>query len=206
MGGGHLMALSNCDTLAFGPDGKSCNGIFKSVRNPGDYLEIYKNWIYVRSYEMWKPNRSFNGSVIAEIHHGAVRLLRFDINAARCDEQGAVFVYASECVYSDKALGEAGFFEAHTRHFGGIGCYGFDKANRWVGVETPTVQDFFEWLRKQDGVSEDWINNCLIAEHLRFNQGDACFAKRLGVETPSTAVGEAESPLLMQAIEGQEKP
>jgi hypothetical protein len=108
------MALSNWDTMAFGPDGKSCNGVLKAIDGKG-YIEIYKNWIYVHHPDMWVPGGPYVKDTIAEIRSGDLTLGRFHISAARGRQQQAVFVFAYTWKYEP----------VDVRFMAGIGCYGW---------------------------------------------------------------------------------
>lgn len=147
------MALSNWDTLAFGPDAQACNGVFESLTHPGDSIEIYKNWIYVRSRDMWKDGRSYTEPTIAQIQSGDTSILSFEIEVIRGSQQNAIFVFAKEFVYSDKKESEEGWFKPYYRRFGGIGCYGYDE-DKWLGVTPETLKEFFDWLLIRDGGTE----------------------------------------------------
>ena len=103
------MALSSWDTLAFGPDGKSCSGSHEFGKTK---VEIYKNWIYVSNPEMWSGG-SFSEPTIAQINSGHVMLGGVNFRVARHDRQDAVFVLATSG-YGDEASSICG-----------IGCYGY---------------------------------------------------------------------------------
>jgi hypothetical protein len=108
------MALSNWDTLAFGPDGKSCNGVLKAIDGKG-YVEIYKNWIYVHHPDMWVPGGPYVKDTIAQIQSGDLTLGRFHISAIRGRQQQSVFVFAYTWTYQPQEI----------KFMAGIGCYGW---------------------------------------------------------------------------------
>ncbi len=158
------MALSNWDTIAFGPDSKPCGGTFTG-KNDGDSVEIYKNWLYVHSKSMWREGRSFVKDTIAEIHWGRVEILTFEILAKR-GPQDAIFVFAKEFNYPKAKKGKKGWFKAFDRRFAGIGCYGFDDS-RWIGVKPSTLKEFFTWLMLMDGAEEELVAHKALFDKLR---------------------------------------
>jgi hypothetical protein len=159
------MALSNWDLIAFGPDGKPCNGVFESKKNPGDKLTIYKNWVYVGSKQMWRDKRQYVSPTIASFEEGKMSILKFSLEAIR-GRQNAIFIFAKEFVYSNKKKGQKGYFESYYRRFAGIGCSGFSDRGAWVGVQRRTLKQFFTWLMDRDGSTKedarehrDWFND-----------------------------------------------
>ena len=236
------MALSNWDTLAFDHDGKTCGGVFQ--RDGGDAVEIYKNWLYVRSPKMWKAGASsFTKPVIAEIHAGEMKVAGFDISAERGPQHG-VFVFLEYGPHTDRKIG------------GGIGCSGYEDLvlkvlkehgrdnedpddwtsgsssmpeggwtrhilkwstgeeiehsyePEWVGVLPETLEAYFAWVEKTHEKEEkdvmEWLAKCRAAPAQRFNQGDAFFAKTLGMELPTTEVGKVDVPVLEQMLKKDE--
>lgn len=142
------MALSNWDTVAFGEDGKSCRGDFKHPRT-GVELELYKNWVYVRSEAMWDEQASyFVNNTIAQIEEGTVSLGGWEISAAR-GSQNSVFLLAS---YTEKN-GEGRYV---SRFVGGISGSGY-KDRVWevltnLGREAEADQywgEFSKWDGKE---------------------------------------------------------
>lgn len=120
------MALSNWATLAFDTEGKSSDGEFHAN---GNSLVIYKNWLYIRSPELWQEKSwNFTNSTIAQIDSGDVYIAGFDIHATRHDPQGSVFVYA-----------KSGYGDTEKR-FCGVGCYGFLDNVEWAKRNHP---DFY---------------------------------------------------------------
>lgn len=130
------MALSNWDTLAFGPDGKSCNGVLKAIDGKG-CIEIYKNWIYVHHPDMWVPNGPYVKDTIAEIRSGDLTLNRFHIVAARGRQQQSVFVFAYTWTYEPTEV----------RFMAGIGCYGWEdevpKFAKAMNVDVSKYDDVY---------------------------------------------------------------
>lgn len=104
------MALSNWDTLAFGHDGKPNDGSFDDGK--GNSVDLYKNWLYVRSEKMWYEGYQYIKPTIAQIGEGDLTLAGFEIHACR-GPQNAVFAVVSFGPWDDR------------KYSGGIGCYGF---------------------------------------------------------------------------------
>jgi len=120
------MALSNWDTLAFGPDGKPSNG--KLTGFDGQSVEIYKNWLYVKDAKMFTEKRGFINETIALIESGNVTIANFDIKATR-GPQNAIFAYVETTNYhveNDKH---------ETKRMAGIGCYGYDSPEERVAED-----------------------------------------------------------------------
>lgn len=119
------MALSNWDSLSYGPDGLIADGEFKSAKNDCT-LEIYKNWVHIGSEKMWQEGGSFTKPYIASINDAAeVNIGAFSINAIRHEDQNSIFIYAEETIYHPDYLKNADAHPPVTRRFAGIGCYGF---------------------------------------------------------------------------------
>lgn len=106
------MALSNWDTFAIGPDGKTCpNGM---LAIDGRYVELYKNWLYVgdhnlEKYKHFVPGKGgenglvppFTGGCLAQIWEGNVQMCKFDIRAKR-GPQDSIMLLAIYTDYQDK--------------------------------------------------------------------------------------------------------
>jgi hypothetical protein len=153
------MALSNWDTLAFDHEGKSCDGEF--VREGGDAVEIYKNWLYVRSPKLWKPDPSYHtNDVIAEIHVGEMKVAGFDISAERGPQHG-VFVFLEYGPYPDRKIG------------GGIGCSGYeDIVARILKENNRTNENLENWTSgstsKEGGGWQNHLVNWTTGEEINF--------------------------------------
>jgi hypothetical protein len=104
------MALSNWDSLAIGPDGKSAKTSFKIGEHE---LEIYKNWLYVIKGEDEKDRD------VVQINAGDIHTGPFSIQAKRGSQDSILFV-ASHYIGKDEDSENWG-----RRYFAGIGCYGF---------------------------------------------------------------------------------
>lgn len=216
------MSLSSWDCLAFGPDGKPCDGVFESLVNKGDSLRIHKNWIYVESKDMWTPNRKFIKKTIAQIHEGSISIGPFDIVVKRCSQNG-IFIYATEG--SDTGV----------RYFAGVACDGYNEKDKWIGIKASTLREFWKWISVADGSSDahvrehlewlkslkkenpefeikctwkqarsdcrnpifqEWVATCAANGELRFNQGNLYFARNAGVPLESSRVGKSKKPIL----------
>jgi hypothetical protein len=120
------MALSDWDTLAIGPDGKSTNGAFTFPS--GSIVEIYKNRVSLR------------GPIEGQLYHGNVCLGSLELFAKR-GRQNAVFLVAIDYSKNDS---DNGFLKAF---FGGIGCSGYRHFHKeWLeGHEGLTDINEDEW-------------------------------------------------------------
>ena len=120
------MALSNWDTLAFGPDGQSTIGEYVSPKSKIG-VSIYKNWLYVEDPRGWKKSSAFTKPVVMQIEHGSLSYCDLSIQAARHDKQNAVFCLVSR--YDNKT--------GKCDYFGGIGCYGYIDDVEWYMRNNP---------------------------------------------------------------------
>jgi hypothetical protein len=133
------MALSNWDTLAFNHQGKSSIGCFENKHK--DFIEIYKNWVYIHSPSMWVDGRSYDKPVIAELREGSLNICSFEITARRGPQNG-IFIFVS--------LFEEGKKKGQYKHryFGGIGCSGYvDK-----------VEEILTKLKREKDINDDWTS------------------------------------------------
>jgi hypothetical protein len=181
------MALSNWDTLAFDTAGEAGSGVLKDAFGKPSFLEIYKNWLYVMD-ETDKADIESPGRFVAEIQEGSVTVLSFRIIAARGKQEG-VYVYA-----------ETGYSYSKDQPFecmSGIGCYGYDY-DRWVGVEEETLDDFFLFL--EANAPKKYFDKVVEADRVRFNQGDAYFAKHLGTDLQASKPGKAKDPVITEFL------
>lgn len=70
--------------------------------------------------------------------------------------------------------------------------------NLWVGVSKKTETAFLKWL--ETVADEKYFEKVKQAKGLRFNQGDAFFAEKLGTDLQATVVGEAKPPVISKMI------
>jgi hypothetical protein len=81
---------------------------------------------------------------------------------------------------------------------------------QYVGILPETFQEFINWLKDDDSnfyKDEEFfrlVDTIEKSNPLRFNQGDAYFAKALDFEVPTTLIGEQEEPILTQMCKGEE--
>jgi len=81
----------------------------------------------------------------------------------------------------------------------------YDYGADWVGVKKETLNEFFKWLEELaenegDDSTKKWIKLCKKSKKLRYNQGNAFFAKNLGVNLEATKVGKAKEPIANKII------
>lgn len=148
------MALSSWDTLAFGPDGKVCDGEYKSVKTDHT-IEIYKNWAHVGSVKSWQEGGAHCEPYIASINEGDATIGPLTINAVRHNAQNSIFILATEHIYEkDKP--------SIVRYFAGIGCYGFKNEVKLALEKLGRMDelDKFEWCSMsthENGVSKHYV-------------------------------------------------
>lgn len=242
------MALSNWDTLAFGPTGKPCNGIFVS-REIETSVELYKNWAYIRNPKMWTNNGSFVKPTIAQFNEGSLTIGGMELRAKR-GPQSSIFLFCKSydspfspdvygggigCAGFDdearlvlKSLGREGEYKpgdwcSSTTILGGkkihevvnmatnetIEHKGYDLDELWIGVTPETLSEFMSWLEEivdeYGKDAEEWLVEVKASKPLRFNQGDAYFARAVGQKIPITEPGKANGTLLNSMIKKQTK-
>lgn len=123
------MALSDWDTLAFGPDGQPRAGLYINPAN-GASVEIYKNWLYVRDEKAWyKENGPFARPIVMQISEGRLDYGGLQIVAVRHKAQRAVFALVS---WSHR---EGDLYKRE--HFGGIGCCAYINEVDWYLLYKP---------------------------------------------------------------------
>lgn len=76
---------------------------------------------------------------------------------------------------------------------------GFEM-NPWTGVKEETLIHFKKFLLKCVSSNKDWFNSIRWDELLRYNQGDAFFAKAFGEDIPASEIGQQDEPLLIQDL------
>ena len=142
------MALSNWDTLAYGPDGAPCDGSMHGFGSAG--VEIYKNWIYIHSPKMWTDCSPFVKDTIAAMNHGDISIGDIQIYAARGPQNGVmVLVVSSKCPPKGPV---------EYRFMGGVGCSAYSDPTPIVmealGVKKEDWGDIIHFSSYEDG--EDW--------------------------------------------------
>jgi hypothetical protein len=120
------VALSNWDTLAFGPEGTSSRGEYASPKSKAS-ISIYKNWLYVHDQRL--KSKKNDGAVAATVEHGKLSYGDLSIEAIRHKGQSSVFV-----------LVRRGYKEGDNYkldYFGGIGCCAFLSSAEWYRRHDP---------------------------------------------------------------------
>lgn len=143
------MALSNWDTLAIGTDGKTCAG---SAQFEHLGLEVYKNWVYINSDELWKEGLGYGKPVIAQFIEGEFNMAGVTIIAKRGPQQ-AIFIHAYDGGQW-KQVDKDGILEwtqvESAKYFCAIGCYGFaDLTEDYVkskGITLPAPYEDLLWF------------------------------------------------------------
>ncbi len=203
------MALSNWDTCAWTESGEPVNGVFTSAA--GVSVAIYKNWLSILDKAAWRPGCAYRAPVVMHVHAGDIGYMDVSITAVRGPQSG---IYAA--VWSG--------YDDTFRGMIGIGVYGYAERDSdepiilrrgedyipppWLGVLPSSI----EWLKTEAfGIAPDRRGGAfpgdrgpapvrLLAampqEVLRFNQGDQYITEHYGDETPVTAVGAPERPIL----------
>jgi len=192
------MALSNWDTFAVDVTG-ACDGGFAASQ--GDVsVEIYKNWLSVRSPSLWHEGCGFSEPVVATVEEGRLKIGAVQMLARRGPSDG-VYCCLWESVYGRD--GEGNLLPGITRTMAGIGIYGFVD-EEWVGV-TDEHLTFLAAMIREGLASYDLPREFAeldLGAGRRFNQGDVFFAGVFGVETPTAEVGDPGQPLFDDALEG----
>jgi hypothetical protein len=113
-----------------------------------------------------------------------------------------------------------GHLEEELQGMLGCGVYGYTEKGEWIGVTSETI----EWLTKKLSQKEtqtvelssgsvhtleEYVLDVPEVFHtldfrggVRFNQGDAYFAKKFGEDIPATPPGEALEPVVHALVKG----
>lgn len=154
------MALSNWDTFALNEKGEPISGLFVSPL--GVEVEIYKNWVYIRDEKAWTEDCGFTNNTVMHIDSGDFRYKDVCVLAIRGPQHG-VCVAAYHNNWNDKIL--TGMV--------GIGCYGFNETDEWVGVTEDSVKFLREeFLRKTYREQYDLPNFTCSAQALIDRDGE----------------------------------
>ena len=183
------MALSNWDTLAFDKNGNSTNGVFDTGKIQ---VKIYKNWLYVHDSVAWEVGSGFENDTIMQLSNGDITYKNIR-NAAKRGRQNSVMCMVWTDDYRKNGRDR---YEIMV----GCGVYGY-RRNSWVGVEMETYNKLREFVTKvaeYEFSTEDVI--ILPDNPLRFNQGDAFFAKNLSIDMPVTEIGNTGNPVLEKVL------
>jgi hypothetical protein len=80
----------------------------------------------------------------------------------------------------------------------------YSYADAWIGVSKKSMRflrDMFNDWCTDNGIEKDSpLRNILKGTKLRFNQGDAFFANKLGTEVPATSPGSPDAPVLHRLL------
>jgi hypothetical protein len=171
------VALSNWDTFALDEKNEPTNGIFKSPL--GILVSIYKNWIDI--YEGYEGHEMVSRVQRGELLHGDTRIV-----ATRGPKDG-VYSVVSNFDYQTKKLS---FMIA-------CGVYGYTESGEFVGIQLDDLTFLREWLDEDENDFEPEIRAIDLTKGLRFNQGDAYFAKHIpGLDLAATQPGKPTPTVL----------
>lgn len=220
------MALSNWDTLAVDLEGQPIDGSFTSPG--GASVAIYKNWLYIRDEKAWHDG-SFVKPTIMQIQHGELDYHDVDIVAIRGPQNGvyvACWHVSKKTVTGMVGCGVSGYYGSE---WVGVQPESVKFLQEWISASEKSfheeliqslAKDFDEDCVKRIGkTKEEFIEETRAERHfvfreeiarvkidkgLRFNQGDAYFAEKLGFEIPATETGKAQSTILSRMIGSDE--
>lgn len=184
------MALSNWDTLAVDETGAPLTDPLLTTAGGVSFV-FYKNWVYVRSPELWFPGCGFTSPTIAQIDEGEVRIGGASLLAVRGPRDG-IYALVTEQVHNGEGWRQRAMI--------GCACEAY-VGDTWTGVGEAEVAFLQAFLRER----ADEFGDLDLGRAVRHNQGDAFFAGRFGIETPSSAPGRAEEPLFLDALEGMKR-
>lgn len=132
------MAKSDWDSLCIDEDGKSFTGPL--INKEGNTVEVYKNWLYIQSPNMWvEGNSSFTKPTIAQMTEGFIHLAGFEIYASRGKSQNSVF-----CLVISYKPGD----QYERKVEGGIGAYGWEDE----------VAIILKQLGREKEIGGDWTS------------------------------------------------
>jgi len=184
------MALSNWDTMAVDKPPPFRERYLTSPL--GVSVSIYKNWLYVRDAHAWQEGGAFIEPTVMEVQEGNLCYKDLKILAFRGPQEGVYVAAWSGWTHLGTLKGMVG-----------CGVYGYE-GETFVGVQSASAAWLQERLTGDEyrhKVPKELRNVLLSKSELdRFNQGDAFFAKHLGVDTPATGLGEVGPPVLEQAL------
>lgn len=196
------MALSNWDTLALDHENKPTSGSLMSTVS-GVEVEIYKNWIYIHDEKAWQDGEAFSKPIVMSIECGEVRYKDICILAFRGPQSG-IYVLVWVEGHAQVTVGMLG-----------IGVYGYDDSNKWIGVLKSSL-DWFktEVLYKRESIDSDseylheipdFFRSLDLTSSVRFNQGDMYFAEKAGLPVQATPPEEVEEPHLHRILDAMKE-
>jgi hypothetical protein len=184
------MPLSDWDVLAIDEQGRPSNGT--SETSPaGVRIDPYEGRLQLAGAELWHPLSTFAPPQIGTVGWGDVALLDVRVLAEPVSSGpgGAArgFVWATWFVRGADVVATVG-----------VSVLGFNSTGTYVGVTAADVGLFREVLARwaKEGRMPRELAELGTGGALRFNQGDAFFAKKLGHACSATPPGEAELPVL----------
>jgi hypothetical protein len=181
-----MASLSDWDVLALDEKGRPSNGI--SDKSPGGVvIDVYANYLRILSAESWHPLCPHPSPQCGVIRSGDVEFL--DVSVA-AEQTGVNLIWAC-------------WFRVGTNVVGTVGTVvnGFDESGRYLGVTPEAAKNFAEQLRAWSRVGRipHELSVLGVGNALRYNQGDAFFARQMGSAYAATAPGTAELPLFFHA-------
>ena len=215
------MALSNWDTLAIDTDGNPSTGEFVKEEV---VVAIYKNWLYLRDTTAWTPTCGFCEHTVAQVNEGDVEYKSLRILAKRGPQNGVFAIVQAgfgkdlavmvgcgvdgyshppwPCGHQDTATMLCG--PDHEDWVCGE-CASPIPKSEWVGVGEESRSFLAAMIVEEFSADEAAPLLQGLKSGVRFNQGDAYFARELGAKIPATPLGEAESTILQQVVDNMEK-
>ena len=173
------MALSNWDTVAFGPDGNPTTGSFALLG--GATLEMYKNWVYIHHPSAWFEGCGFSEDTVMQITSGNLEYAGYDILVERRALQSACFVYVS------------GHYSDVKGNFAAISCSAYLPLIEWIRRYDPDklkllpdgwedMENFEVWSSEKGSMITLFRDDKIIDEVVLYGLG----------EEPDTLTGVTE--------------
>ncbi len=183
------MPLSEWDVLALDECGRSSNGT--SETSPaGVVVSPFEGVLQTASAECWNPMGSFPSPQFGVVRAGEIGLLDITVVAQTLSHPaGAVrgMIWATWFLRGAEIAATVG-----------ITVRGFDDLGKYAGVTPADVKALKDTIARWAKVGRvpAELSALGTAHVLRFNQGDAFFAKQMGHACSATAPGYAELPML----------
>jgi len=183
-----IMAMGNWAKIAFGPDGKPCDGTLRSSDGKRA-VETYKNWLYVHDAIGWNKSLRYENPVVAEIRSGDMVVAGFEICAARLEARDGLVAVIVE---PDNAPGNT---SGKPHSMLAIACSGYDENGQWVGVSGDVLAEATGWFRGDDEpyCDEEWFRTVvdgLSHATAGIDQGQEYVAKMLLAKAEADAKGK----------------
>jgi hypothetical protein len=188
-------AISDWELAALDQDGLPCNGV--SEESPaGVTVDIVQNWMQCLDTRGWRDG-CLHPSPVVLVTTAPADLVYLD-TVVRCDTllyhaaPERSFAFATWHVRSEQVRGLIGLVVPGRR-----------TPTSYRGIEQDQVDELAdlldEWSRRSEIPEQLARLKKSLDKLLRFNQGDAFFARKLGHALPVTPVGKADWPLLYQS-------